>query len=114
GAVAVGASVEVHGTQQTDGSINATRIEVNPTGGVGGGSGEGQPATVKGAIQSLPNTADLIGDWTVGGRTIHVVSSTKRNREHGMFAVGVSVKVKGMMMSDGSIVATKIQVRDSQ
>jgi len=112
GAVAVGASVEVHGTQQTDGSINATRIEVNPTGG--SASGEGQPAAVKGAIQSLPSTADLTGDWTINGRTVHVVSSTRLNREHGAFAIGVSVKVKGMLMSDGSVVATKIQVRDSQ
>ncbi|MFL6216862.1 MAG: DUF5666 domain-containing protein [Blastocatellia bacterium] len=114
GAVAVGATVEIHGTQQTDGSINAARIEVNPTGGGSTSGDEGQPASVKGTIQALPATADLTGDWTVNGRTIHVVSSTKRDREHGAFAVGVSVKVKGMMMSDGSVVATKIQVRDSQ
>jgi hypothetical protein len=115
GAVAVGAFVEVHGTQQTDGSINATRIEVNPSsGGSGGGSNEGQPTGFKGTIQSLPGTANLIGDWTISGRTVHVVSSTKLRSEHGPFAVGVRVKVKGLQMSDGSVVATKIQVRDSQ
>src|SRR5207244_8429665 len=104
GAVAVGATVEVHGTQQADGSINAARIEVNPTSGGGSTSGdEGQPTAVKGAIQALPATADLTGDWTVNGRTIHVVSSTKLAREHGAFAIGVSVKIKGMMMSDGSV-----------
>ena len=111
GAVAVGATVEVNGTQQPDGSINATRIEVqanNP----GDNRDEGQPANLKGTIEGLPNAADLTGNWTVSGRTVHVVSSTRLSREHGTFAVGVRVKVKGMLMSDGSIVATKIQVRD--
>jgi hypothetical protein len=113
GAVAVGSSVEVHGTQQADGSIDATRIEINPTGS--GSSGiEGQATGLKGAIQALPGTANLIGDWTINGLTVHVVSSTRLNAEHGAFAVGVRVKVKGMLMSDGSVVATKIQVRDSQ
>ena len=114
GAVAVGAFVEVHGIQQPDGSINASRIEVNPSGGGGNNINEGQPVAFKGTIEALPNTADLTGDWIVKGRTVHVVSSTKRSREHGTFAVGVRVKVKGLQMSDGSIVATKIQVRDSQ
>ncbi|HKQ07232.1 MAG TPA: DUF5666 domain-containing protein [Blastocatellia bacterium] len=114
GAVAVGASVEIQGTQQADGSITATRVEVNPSNGGGGNNDEGQPANFKGTIESLPNTADLTGDWTISGRTVHVVSSTRLTREHGAFAVGVRVKVKGMMMSDGTIVATKIQVRDSQ
>ncbi len=113
GTVAVGASVEIQGTQQADGSINATRVEVNPSNN-GGNNDEGQPANFKGTIESLPNTADLTGDWTVSGRTVHVVSSTRLTREHGAFAVGVRVKVKGMLMSDGTIVATKIQVRDSQ
>jgi|SRR5581483_7967031 len=111
GAVAVGASVEVQGTQQADGSINATRIEINPT---GSGDIEGQATGLKGTIQALPGTANLIGDWTINGLTVHVVSSTKLMAEHGAFAVGVRVKVKGMLMSDGSVVATKIQVRDSQ
>ena len=111
GAAAIGASVEVKGTARADGSIDAASIEVNPS---SGGSGEGQPASVKGSIQSLPSSADMIGDWTVSGQTIHVVSSTKLNREHGAFVVGARVKVKGMQMSDGTVVATKIQLRDSQ
>jgi hypothetical protein len=116
GAVAVGAFVEVNGTQQADGSINAARIEVNPSSGGSSdnSSTDGQLAGFKGTIQALPNTADLTGDWTISGRTVHVVSSTRLNREHGAFAVGVRVKVKGLMMSDGTVVATKIQVRDSQ
>jgi hypothetical protein len=110
GAAAVGASVEVAGTQRADGSIDATRIEVQPSSG--DSSGEGQNTNVKGAIQSLPSSG-LVGDWTVGGRLVHVVSSTKLNAEHGAFVVGARVKVKGLQMADGSVVATKVQLRDS-
>jgi len=115
GAASVGASVEVAGTRRTDGSIDATRIEVQPSAGSNGSGGsgsEGQPVNVKGAIQGLPSSG-LVGDWTVGGRLVHVVSSTKLNSEHGVFAIGTRVKVKGMQMADGSVVATKVQVRDS-
>lgn len=110
GGAAVGASVEVAGTQRADGSIDATRIEVQPSSG--DSSGEGQSTNVKGAIQSLPSSS-LVGDWIVGGRLVHVVSSTKLNAEHGAFVVGARVKVKGLQMADGSVVATKVQLRDS-
>lgn len=110
GPAAEGAFVEVHGTRRADGSIDASRIEVNPSSG--GASGEGRPAKVKGAVESLP-ASGLIGDWTVGGRLVHVVSSTRLNAEHGAFAIGTRVKVKGLLMADGSVVATKVQVRDS-
>jgi cytoskeletal protein CcmA (bactofilin family) len=117
GAAAVGAFVEVTGTRRADGSIDATRIEIQPLSGSsgsgpGGSSNEGEPANVKGAIQSLP-ASGVVGDWTVGGRLVHVVSSTKLNAEHGAFVVGARVKVKGMLMADGSVVATKVQLRDS-
>jgi uncharacterized protein DUF5666 len=113
GAASIGASVEVAGTRRTDGSIDATRIEVQPSaGGSGDSNGEGQRINIKGAIQSLPSSG-LVGDWTVAGRLVHIVSSTKLNSEHGAFAVGTRVKVKGIQMADGSVVATKVQVRDS-
>lgn len=110
GAAAPGAAVEVHGARRADGSIDASRIEVNPS--AGGSGGEGRPTKVKGTIQSLP-ASGLVGDWTVAGRLVHIVTSTKINAEHGELAIGTRVKVKGLLMSDGSIVATKVQVRDS-
>lgn len=110
GAAAEGASVEVHGTRRADDSIDASRIEVNPSSG--GAGGEGRPAKVKGAIESLP-ASGLVGDWMVGGRLVHIVSSTRLNSEHGAFVIGTRVKVKGLLMDDGSVVATKVQVKDS-
>jgi hypothetical protein len=113
GPFVIGAMVEVKGTIRSDGSIDATRIEVQgSSSGSGGGSFvEGESATVKGLIESLPS-GSLIGDWTVKGQLVHVVSSTKLKSEHGPFVVGAAVKVKGIRMADGSVVATKIQSRD--
>jgi hypothetical protein len=108
GAAAVGATVEVKGALRTDGSIEATSIEVKTS----VDDSSGQSTNVKGRIESLPASANLIGDWTISGRTVHVISSTKLKAEHGAFALGTRVKIKGMQMADGSVVATKIQVRD--
>jgi hypothetical protein len=108
GAAAVGATVEVKGMLRTDGSLEATSIEVKTS----VDNNSGQSANVKGTIESLPGSANLVGDWTISGRTVHVISSTRLKAEHGAFAVGTRVKVKGMQMADGSVVATKIQVRD--
>lgn len=110
GSFTVGAQVEVKGVQRADGSIDATRIELQSS---SSGGSEGQSANLKGTIQSLPSSSSLIGDWTVGSKTVHVTSSTKLKTEHGNFAVGTRVKVKGFTLADGTMVATKIQVRDS-
>jgi Domain of unknown function (DUF5666) len=110
GAFTVGALVEVKGTQRADGSIDASRIELQSE---SSGGDEGQSGNLKGTIQSLPSGSSLIGDWTINDRTVHVTSSTKLKTEHGNFAVGTKVKVKGLKLADGSMVATKIQVKDS-
>jgi len=113
GPVVVGASVDVKGTSHPDGSINATKIEIKKASSDTGGSpDEGQSAKVIGMIQSLPTSANLIGDWMIDNRIVHVTSSTKLKAEHGAFALGTRVKAKGLKLADGSLVATKIQVAD--
>jgi hypothetical protein len=107
GAAVAGALVEVKGTMQPDGSITATKIEVKVSLDT-----SGQGGNFKGTIESLPAGASLIGDWTISGRIVHVISSTRLKDEHGPFTVGTRVKVKGIRMADGSIVATRVQVRD--
>jgi hypothetical protein len=108
GAVAVGAFVEVHGAIQPNGSINATKIEVK----TGVEDREGSNVNFKGSIEALPNSSDLMGDWMINGRTVHVTSSTRLKAEHGAFRAGTRVKVKGVQMASGAVVATRIQVRD--
>ena len=76
--------------------------------GMGGGGG-GQHFDFVGQVESLPSSG-LIGDWTVGGKTVHVTSDTKVRQDHGSVEVGSTVAVEGALQGDGSINATKIEV----
>src|SRR5262249_6723738 len=96
GPVVVGAQVEVKGTMRADGSIDATKIEVQEN------EQEDHSATrLKGSIQSLPHTRDMTGDWLVNTTTVHVTTSTRLNSDHG-FTVGGQVKVKGMRRTESA------------
>jgi hypothetical protein len=108
GLVALGALVEVEGTLRGDGSLDASRIEVknSPSSDNGGGG------KLKGVVELLP-ASGLIGDWRVSGQIVHVTSSTRISQEHGQIVVGTRVKIKGPRQADGSIVANRVQVRDS-
>lgn len=107
GAPAVGSSAEVKGSTQADGSIDAASLEVKspPPGGPAA-----QETHFIGGIEGLP-TPTLIGDWKVGGKTVHVSALTKIEMEHGAPAVGATVEVEGALLADGSIAATSLEVR---
>jgi hypothetical protein len=106
GAVAVGALVEVKGTLRADGSVDATRIEVEQA--------AAQCFEFRGIIQSLPNTAGFIGDWMVGGTIVHVTSATRINTEEGAVAVGKLVEIEGCRRVDGTIDAGRIEVEEAE
>ncbi len=105
GPVAVGSKVDVKGALQADGSINAVKIKVKNRGG---------QFELKGTIESLPATPDLVGDWKVSGRTVHVTAATEIERKYGMVMVGAFVEVEGALQSDGSINATEIEVKQGR
>jgi hypothetical protein len=102
----VGLRAEVHGSMRADGSIDASKIEI-----LGGGQEENQNVVFRGTIQSLPAGGNLIGIWTVSGRVVHVTADTRLQSNDGAFVVGATVKVKGTQMSDGSVLATRIQLK---
>jgi hypothetical protein len=79
---------------------------------MGAGMGGGHFVLV-GAVESLPSMG-LVGDWTVGGKIVHVGNDTKINQSDGTLEVGATVKVEGTLQQDGSINATKIQVKKPQ
>ena len=103
GPIAVGTVVQVQGTKRADGSVDAQEIEVQD---------EGQQNQVhfKGTITALPNTTGFIGDWTVGGKTIHVTSATRIDQEEGPVVLGAFISVEGTQRPDGSIDASKIEI----
>lgn len=107
----VGSTVEVHGTERADSSVDAEEIEVRGGTGGGGGGGAGEDVHVFGLVESLPAGSPALGDWTVSGRTVRVTSSTILNTEGGTFAVGAYVEAQGTPNPDGSLAATKIELR---
>ena len=109
GRAAIGAQVEVKGSARPDGSLDASKIEVKEASD--GSAVEGSRVNLKGTVESVPPSGP-IGDWMISGRLVHVVSSTRIKQEHGLAGVGARVKVKGVQMGDGSVVASRIQVRD--
>ncbi len=107
--VAVNAFIEVEGNQRTDGSLDATSIEVKSDASVSGDN-TGFVSFYE-TVRALPATANFVGDWTVGSKTVHVLATTILNQERGAPAIGSLVEVKGLLKSDGSIDATKIEVK---
>ena len=103
--VAVGSKVEVKGALAADGSINAAKIEVEDRDDMD------DEFEFKGMIESLPSTPDLVGDWKVSGRTVHVTAATEIERDYGMVMVGAFVEVEGMLQADGSVNAREIEVK---
>ncbi len=109
GALAVGATVEVEGTAESDGSITADKVEVKEA------SDDDQSGRIEfqGIVESLPATPGFVGDWVVSGTTVHVTSSTEIDQNDGALAVGSAVEVKGLAESDGSITADKVEVKEA-
>lgn len=108
GAVAVGANVEVEGSALPDGSITATKIEVSED----ADDDDFGEMEFEGFVEALPATPDLVGDWTVSGRIVHVTTATEIEEEHGAIAVGTAVEVEGLAEADGSITAREIEAID--
>lgn len=111
GRVEVGAYLEIEGNQRTDGSIDPVGIEVErdasaPTGTIG-------YINFYGPIRTLPATASLVGDWVVDGKTVHVATATKLEKNRGEFAVAAYVEVSGYQLADGSVNATKVESRSA-
>ncbi|MCI0524342.1 MAG: DUF5666 domain-containing protein, partial [Acidobacteria bacterium] len=107
GRVVVGAHVEVSGALNLDGSVSAQKIAVreapNPPGFI----------RFVGKITELPNSQDLVGDWKVGERVVHVSANTKIDQDKAKAAVGALVEVVGMLLDDRSVDATKIEVKSA-
>lgn len=109
GAPAVGAYVEVRGWLQPDNSVSATKVEVKS----GSGGGSGISFKFYGTVSSLPSAPGWIGTWIVGGRNVQVTASTWIKQRYGAPAAGAYVEVKGWLQADGSVNATRIEVKSS-
>lgn len=103
GSFEVGTCVEVEYRLDGDTRI-ATKIETEDDDDCGKEEDEHE---VYGEIEALPDTTDLTGMWTIGGKQYEVTSDTAL--EDGPFVVGLTVEVKYRVASDGTRVAMKIE-----
>ena len=104
GAFAVGVTVEVEGSLDASGAINASKIESKP------GTGASETALeFFGTIDALPSAASgLIGVWSVGGKLVNVTAQTIIDAEDAPIAIGAAVEVHGWLQADGMIDAQRI------
>jgi hypothetical protein len=61
----------------------------------------------RGIITAMPASADLLGEWTVGGRVFIADANTEFDQEEGQLAVGVCAKV-AYRTTDAGLVAEEI------
>jgi len=106
GPVVLNTFVGIKGWTQADGSVAASEIEVKASAGDSGDNGH---ISFYGVVESFP--AGFNGAWSVSGQTVIVTGTTIINQEHGPIAVVASVEVEGFLAADGSVSATKIEVK---
>lgn len=110
GPFAVGACVKLHAFLSTDPptlrEIETERDHKCNNGGDDNIIGKGE---LFGEVQSFPE--GLIGEWNIAGITFVADASTKFEQKHGAFAVGVLVKVKFVILLDGTFYAREIETK---
>ena len=99
-------TVKVKGYIETDGSVAAREIEKEDEGGHGG---DGEEVKFTGKIDALP-AGDLLGEWTVDGKTVLVNPQTELKGTG--FAEGDTVQVEGRKQADGVVIAKQIEKQD--
>jgi len=104
GKVMIGADVEVTGSLASGGKFSATKVTVLPVIQL-----PPLPVSLRGKIESLPTTSDLVGDWKVAGRTIKVTAQTRITGRTTQLVVGALVEVRGTV-ENGQVTASAVTV----
>ncbi len=115
--VTTGCLVEVRGLACRDGVVDAARIEVKappqppppPPPPGDGGTTAPRPVEFCGPVTALP-AEGLLGEWTVGPKTVVVTTATLVDQSRGAVAVGANVKVRGVALTSTTLVAFRIEV----
>lgn len=65
---------------------------------------------ILGAVQSMPSSG-FVGVWTIAGQSVRVDAATVVKQELGRVGLGAIVEAKATTQSDGSLLATVIEVK---
>lgn len=111
-AVHSGLTVEVSGVTQSDGSVMATRVQVDDD-GAGQNEpdpGDQQEAEFKGSVSSVGGACPSLS-LLVAGRAVTSSASTEfQGGACGNITRGVTLEVKGMAAKDGSVAASRLKI----
>jgi hypothetical protein len=107
GEFVVGKRVKVRGHVQDDNLVVASHDNDGPVVATHIESLHDPEIQYMGAVVEFPN--GLVGEWTIGERTVFASEETEFKQENGAFAAGVLIKVKGHERPDGAIDATRIE-----
>ena len=108
--IVVGAKVEVEGVTALDGSVVAFKIKELEADDDDGE--DNRFIRFHGLVESGPDNADGIGQWTIisrPGRVRTVVANAETEFKDGIPAIGDPVEVKGKPTDDDLIIALKIE-----
>lgn len=103
GKAAIGAYVEVEGIKQTD-SFNVTKVEIKQK------TNQANKTIFYGIVETLPNQADLLGQWQVSGRLVEVSSSTKISQKNPI-SIGSRVKITATVQNGTNIFASSVKMQ---
>jgi uncharacterized protein (TIGR03437 family) len=113
GPVGGGACLQVTAAQDGGAGVRAAKIEVRPSSGACLDSkwhdDDDEDVEFRGIIQSIASSFGGAAMWTVSGRKVQILSSTRIEPRYTAPAVGHCVEVKGELNSAGVVVAERIQ-----
>jgi len=103
-AVAIGVWVEVKAVQEADGSLLALKIEVKDR--EYGDDEHGAKVEFQGTVEAIDGNA-----YTIAGQVVMVSADTVFKPDQASITVGAWVKVEALTLSDGSLLARKIELK---
>jgi hypothetical protein len=111
--LANGAIVEIKGTRQANGSIVATKVELEDEGDDDeeDGDDDEKDAKVEGLVSGLPSGTCPALTFTVGTKQVTTSASTTfKDVTCATLVNGMRVEVKGVLQINGSIAAAKVEL----
>lgn len=103
GKAVVGAYVEVEGLKQSD-SFNVTKVEIKQK------TSQTNKTIFYGIVETLPNQANLVGQWQVSGRVVEINSTTKISQKNPI-KIGSRVKIIANAQNGTAILASSVKMQ---
>lgn len=107
-----GLTVEVSGMTQSDGSVSATRVQVDDDGAVVNEPepGDQQETEFKGSVSSVGGACPSLSLMVAGRAVTSNASTAFQGGACGDISRGVTLEVKGMAAKDGSVAASRLKI----